>query len=969
MSGDQFDRITREISSIIGPGTGPGLFAKWLKLASIPIVVLFRRSRTSDSGWPTSAAGTPAELVTLQRMQFVRTRELGDVPNVRIRPRQFLASLDPGSRAEFLSIMAVAQRERFLGMRTSREFFSLLTPDQRADLVVNYQPMFRGSDSARGYRMRPAAAQPPMPPPSIAYGPRPPSLVKQIGTTPKPRVTAARVNACLLSGLTWNTCNYTYQATVKTDRDGAPCTYGPYPCGSGIPPNPPGRSFETPFCPDPIADQYGCGALANQVANVTDCPRQPGRKGVPLEHICNATNNVNCSYPDVSKARFTSVVTNCSYPNTKCITDSYRDPGTGDTIHVPVKTDVDGCSPCIQQSEPGACGGVDCPCPGLYISTSALSSPAAGAAPMNPDNYLNALFVPFISVPKAVRVSCGLEKGMFVVASASYDAQSNPSEDPSDWVAGILGDVGGHELGEVSYAMRDRLGVSENSNVKVTFRIYPQVKVTGWPITIGALDALKAKYLGVCCPGDINNQCHSAEQRGTCVTDATDPDAGSCRCRDGWLPDVKGDCTWQCPGSDGSHWVGLSTDSGYEECGGHGKCAYMAPDQNGDTIGVCECDDGWWGGLLSPSCPYRDCVKLDDWDNPDVPPCYGHGQCHHGVNPHNLGTCTCDEGWTNGPDGIGYCSERACAKDCSAHGACTHDADGNPSCLCDIAHGWYGVDCSQRGCVTEDGRICSGNGVCQLDANGNPCCACPDEWGGDCQVGPKACGTRRCAGCPPGVADCYDDFNWYEAFAACAFGNHCQHVWRCRCKDNALQPPGCTTRRCCSGFWGECNSGMHIQGIGGGGTCMANGVCQCHDSYDPNQCCGYPLPGAGAPQGFGRPCFGTSAKTISLSCSGQSGVCSYCTAGSTSGSWTLRPDGGGKYHDDNGNLYQLNESACTVALTSFGPGTLGGQCGKTPDPVFWLTIQGNAGSGVSALLCPTDCAVCHDTIPCTLTVH
>jgi hypothetical protein len=46
---------------------------------------------------------------------------------------------------------------------------------------------------------------------------------------------------------------------------------------------------------------------------------------------------------------------------------------------------------------------------------------------MNPNNYLNALFIPYISVTNPVFKACGLSTGMFVVASTKYDPQSNPN--------------------------------------------------------------------------------------------------------------------------------------------------------------------------------------------------------------------------------------------------------------------------------------------------------------------------------------------------------------------------------------------------------------------------------------------------------------------------------------------------------------------------------------------------------------
>jgi hypothetical protein len=965
MQGEQFDQLTREISTILTQRKGPGSSRTLLKVLVMMIVAFFKRADLLEEDGFVWQAGKPADLVTLERMQYVRTRKASDIPNVKINPRQFLTKLHQDSRTEFLSVMTPVQQQQFMRAKTSREFFNLLTPDQRALLAVKYQPRFLAAGASLRYQL-PGTPLPAAPYTAIAYPYREVSRVRQIVSSPNPGIVIGGggfTTSCSQAGLEQYPCYYTYQATLETDRDGAPCTYGPYPCGSGIPPNPPGKAFESPFCPGANADNYGCGALANTVLNVTDCPKQPNKKGVPLEHICNATDNVNCSYADLSQATFKSVVTNCNYghlpkqPN-PCIIDSYRDPVTGDLIRVPVKTDSQGCSPCIQQSDPGACGGIDCPCPGLYISQSAYRSPTWNTAAMNPNNYLNALFIPFISITKGVFKSCALQTGMFVVASTTYDVQSNPTENPQDWVAGILADTGGRQLGEVSYAMRHRLGKYTGN---VTFRIYPQVKV-GWPVDVDTLDALKKKYLGVCCPGNIDDQCHAAENRGTCITVPEDPTAGNCQCKNGWLPDRNGDCTWYCPGSDGSKWLGSSTDSGYEECDGNGRCIYQVPNQNGDTIGECKCDDGWWSGFLGQSCAFRDCVKSEDWSNTNVPPCYGHGQCHY------LSTCICDDGWTNGADGQQYCSEQRCQNDCTGHGECVHDILGRPSCRCDVAHGWYGSDCSQQGCVTQDGMICSGNGTCQLDAHGNACCSCPDEWGGDCQTGPTACGQRKCPGCPRGVATCTNDWNPHDIICLCACGDNCEHTWTCHCNDSNLKPPGCTSRKCNCGIWGECNYGMHVQGIEGGGVCQNNGVCQCYNGYDPNQCCAYPLPGANTPQGFGKPCHGASTRTINLSCSGDVSLCGACPSGRSAGSWTLHPDGGGKFHDDLGNHYSLDEGVCKVTLTAFGPNTWGGLCNKAPDPAFWLSITGNAGTGRSGTICPTDCSDCHVTTPCSLTL-
>src|SRR5262249_49483599 len=155
---------------------------------------------------------------------------------------------------------------------------------------------------------------------------------------------------------------------------------------------------------------------------------------------------------------------------------------------------------------------------------------------------------------------------------------------------------------------------------------------------------------------------------------------------------------------------------------------------------------------------------------------------------------------------------------------------------------------------------------------------------------------------------CTLERDWSELACLCFCGNNCAETWTCHCNDQNLKPPGCTTRHCCSGFWGECNAGMHGQGPGGG-VCQNNGVCQCYDDYDPRQCCGYRKPGATAPAGFGNPCYGVSTKTIDVTCIADEhlacGSCPARTMSATFPPFNLQPDGGGKFHDQYFNVYRL----------------------------------------------------------------
>jgi hypothetical protein len=935
-----------------------------------------KRKRTHDSFRRTS--GDTEATILEKRIEFIKSRQSHNIQPTKINPRTFLEKLAPDSRKEFLSILSESQRTQFMTLNSSTDFFNILTSDQRVQLAVNFSPRFLNNGIAAV--VGPAIRKPGLYGDAGTYTEgkkRLAILSKILGTKTKKNtslgnyaIAVSQYNFCHYAGLQWDTCYYSYQSTIETDRDGSPCTYGPYPCGSSFPPNPPGKQFESSFCPGVDADNFGCGTLAYQFTNVTACPHQASLKGVPLENICNATNNVDCSYSDVSSAKFTSVVTNCEYPNTaanpkRCIIDSYIDPQTGDKIMVPVKTDIDGCSPCIQQSGPLACDGIDCPCPGLYISQTGYRSPGYGSAQMNPNNYVNGLLIPYISVPKGVYNACGLKTGMLALASVVMDASGNPTENPNDWVAGVLAEDGGPRLGEVSYAMWDALGAPSDS-VKVNFRIYPQVNV-GWPVSRNDLNAFKNKYLGICCPGNIDDQCHSKEERGYCVTDTTDPNVNTCHCQNGWLPDINGDCTWYCPGSN-PFARQPGTDSGSEECSGNGRCEYERSSETGDMIGECRCDDGWWS-FIGDKCNFVDCVNTDDWLNPSVQPCYGHGDCNPGASQNVPGTCTCDDGWSNGEDGLAYCTEKTCHHDCSGHGDCMQFPFSDPFCICDIDHGWFGEDCSRQGCLTQNGQICSGHGECKHGDDGQPVCNCYGEWGGGVEIGNTACTTRKCPGCPEGFATCTEDWNWYEIFGLCIFGDHCEKNWNCHCNDSSLRPPACSSKLCCDGFWGECSKNMRAQGGGGGGICLDNGQCSCFDGYDPSRCCAYPLPGFDFPEGYGKACYGIAERTINLTCSGLIQPCGSCGATQFFNSWILQPDGNNKFHDDVGNLYVLDPSVCKLSITKFGETAWGNICGSANDKSYWLVVNGSSGVGVTDTLCQNDCTDCRKSVGCNFTVQ
>jgi hypothetical protein len=969
VKGHRFDAFTRTLGQNASSARGKVRLDFGGFVAALRTTLGFGAETARWAEFNAVKRGSEQELY-YRRMRFIRERAAEDVEEHDINPREFLSKLTRQSREHFLSLLTPLQQTKFLRIRSSREFFNFLTPEQRTDAVLNFSPQFTGLEKATRPlpKAKPVSMFLDLPISATSSRIRKPVTRRPFAKRHLPPALNQIVRSCSLKQ---QGCYFTYQATPATDRDGSPCTYGPVPCGT----NSIGR--HTAFCATAAAATYGCDAVSTQVHGIAEC--QHSTTGTPLERLCNATNfdpkkGIVCDTGSTSpgpaplkgNAHYTSVVTNDDW--SACVIDSYKDPVSGVTIQVAVKTDINGHAPCIQQSEPGACGGVDCPCPGLYISQSAFRVHGiSGPALMNPTNYVNPLSIPYISVPRPIADSCGLKTGMLAMVSATFNSETNPTEDSADWIVGVIGDVGATVLGEMSYAMRLALGMPGDHD-KLTFRIYPQLQ-QNLPLDLPGLEMLKQKYLGVCCPGDIDDQCHAKEMRGVCVTDLADPNAHNCRCKDGWLPDLNGDCNWHCPGSDGSVWLGLdSTDSGYEECNGWGHCVYDES-QNGVTEGRCVCDAGAWAGPFGSSCIFTDCIKLSDFGNaPNILPCYGHGTCEPADSINLPGSCVCDDGWGNGDDGLQYCSEKDCPKDCSGHGYCAHFI--YPFCVCDVEHGWYGNDCSQQGCVTADGSICNSHGSCELGRDGATYCRCDDEWGGANETGPNACSQRQCPDCPPNVASCTHGWHWYEIFGLCIFGDHCQSKWTCQCNDDNLVPPQCTSHKCCSQFtWGECSKNMRALGAGGGGVCQPDGTCACYDGYDPAQCCAYPLNGVYVPPGFGGSCYGINAKTISVSCSGATATCGSCPAGSSTLSHTLVPLGNGKFKDELGNSYSVDESICKFTLTSLGATTIGAMCGLATSQPFWLRVSGDSGDGLSDLICPTDCTICSGTLPCTVTLH
>ncbi|HEX3896216.1 MAG TPA: hypothetical protein VHW73_08390, partial [Rudaea sp.] len=84
-------------------------------------------------------------LTTEQRLAFVRARTVKEIDDVPIDPSTFLSRLQPESRDRFVAILKPAGFAKFVRAKTSREFFQLLTPDQRAELAVRFEPHFLGA--------------------------------------------------------------------------------------------------------------------------------------------------------------------------------------------------------------------------------------------------------------------------------------------------------------------------------------------------------------------------------------------------------------------------------------------------------------------------------------------------------------------------------------------------------------------------------------------------------------------------------------------------------------------------------------------------------------------------------------------------------------------------------------------------------------------------------------------------------
>jgi hypothetical protein len=241
---------------------------------------------------------------------------------------------------------------------------------------------------------------------------------------------------------------------IGIDYDGGPCSYAPvtfpWDKGHGNQPTKGSNQCTTE------GQQLGCS------------------EGVPLDNLCNATRDPVCSDShNTSGSHWIdgAVVTEGDLPKSGCVTDHYIDPKTGQKIAVKEATAKDSLGQkigaCVQQSEAGACGGVDCPCPGLFISETAFHHRLKGGE-LNPYNKLAAGTVPYISIPKG----CAIKLGSFAIASKV----ASPGEDPGDWVGVVVGDSGGG--GKPFHEVSSGLVKAAGGKHDIVFRFFPDVDLS-----------------------------------------------------------------------------------------------------------------------------------------------------------------------------------------------------------------------------------------------------------------------------------------------------------------------------------------------------------------------------------------------------------------------------------------------------------------------------------------------------------
>ncbi len=380
-------------------------------------------------------------------------------------------------------------------------------------------------------------------------------------------------------------------------------------------------------------------------------------------------------------------------------------------------------------------------------------------------------------------------------------------------------------------------------------------------------------------------------------------------------------------------------------------CVGAATCQNGATCtapNFCTCDVGWSGsstGCNTPVCAPPclnggNCTAINTCSCPltysgadcSVPVCTINGGCQNGGTCISPDVCACSTGW-------GYNITGCVTPLCNLHGcnSTTGNCTAPDTCECYTGSGgemrYSGLDCNTP--------ICSGIHACA--ANGT--CTAPDHC--TCNAG---YGGLTCA-----VPDC-------TSLGNCNSHGTCTAPNQCNCL-NVWAPPDCVTPICtpvCSP--NEVCYAVNLTATGckslcsplciNGGSCLANGQCNCTSGWTGVSCAQAVCPLSGCGHGvcsypFSCECFDgwTSANCSQPICAESDGV--NCVNGRCVAPNQCACDAG--WSDTNCTTAICNR----LGITTVTPGCqFGGRC-YAPDRCNCTT--GYEGQFCDAAICTLGC--------------
>ena len=162
------------------------------------------------------------------------------------------------------------------------------------------------------------------------------------------------------------------------------------------------------------------------------------------------------------------------------------------------------------------------------------------------------------------------------------------------------------------------------------------------------------------------------------------------------------------------------------DCGGHGQCVLVGPDE-----AACVCEPGYAAQGLACVVGEDACTGVD---------CDGHGLC---IMAGGSPTCLCGDGYVSSGASCVEPTSPCAGVSCSGHGACVVSSAGMAACLCDVGFVRDGTDCVALADACAE-VSCGAHGGCVVTASGPRCLCEPGFEGEECAPVVDVCAEQGC---------------------------------------------------------------------------------------------------------------------------------------------------------------------------------------------------------------------------------